>query len=87
MLDGHNSSDFVFLSQLKDKIKLIDGSGSGIDADTLDGVQGSSYARSNGSTSKTFNVASATSDNHAVRRSQIKNIPHSIGLTHPQADL
>ena len=63
-----------------DHIKAVDGSGSGIDADKLDGLQGSSYARANGSTSKTFNVAKATSDNHAVRRAEIRNIPHSIGI-------
>ena len=66
-----------------DHIKAVDGSGSGIDADMLDGLQGSSYARANGNTSKTFYVASATHDNHAVKKGQLTG---STPLTNLNAD-
>jgi hypothetical protein len=44
LLDGYNSSAYVFASEYTDayvlgKIKNVDGHGSGLDADTLDGMQ------------------------------------------------
>ena len=51
--DGDGTIDFSVASQVETaseiltKIKTVDGSGSGLDADTLDGVEGSNFLRSN----------------------------------------
>lgn len=51
-LDGKLASSSYIASDVLSKILTVDGSGSGLDADTLDGVQGASYLRSD--TSDTF---------------------------------
>lgn len=51
-LDGKLASSSYTASDVLSKILTVDGSGSGLDADTLDGVQGASYLRSD--TSDTF---------------------------------
>ena len=43
-------------SEILTAIKTVDGSGSGLDADTLDGVQGSSFVRSDTADTKTGNL-------------------------------
>ena len=45
-LDAKLASSSYTASDVLTKIKTVDGSGSGLDADTLDGVQGSSFLRS-----------------------------------------
>jgi phosphoglycolate phosphatase-like HAD superfamily hydrolase len=55
-------------SDVLTKIKTVDGSGSGLDADTLDGLQGSSYVSNNyvdgRFTSNAFLVATFTTNNY-----------------------
>jgi len=62
-----NSSSYT-ASDVLTKIKTVDGSGSGLDADTLDGLQGSSYVSNNyvdgRFTSNTFLVATFTTNNY-----------------------
>lgn len=61
--DG-NFADPLVAADILTKIKTVDGTGSGLDADTLDGVEGATYARLDGAQTFTSmqTVASGTSE-------------------------
>jgi len=58
-----NSSDYTAADVLT-KIKTVDGSGSGLDADTVDGIQGSSFLRSDTADTTTGTLTISTSGNN-----------------------
>ena len=71
-------------AQLLVKIKTVDGSGSGLDADSLDGIQASSFLRSDANDTKTgtFNLRTnldMQSDNNTAAR--YVNLPRGGGIT------
>lgn len=61
-------------------IKTVDGSGSGLDADTLDGLQASDFARANASSTTTFDPATVTTGALFVAASNATNTAPT-GLT------
>ena len=74
-LDYNNFSNTPTASEILTDIKTVDGSGSGLDADTLDGIQASSFLRSDAddtttgsisinSISKSIKVGDITGDNY-----------------------
>ena len=71
-------------AQILTKIKTVDGSGSGLDADSLDGIQASSFLRSDANDTKTgtFNLRTnldMASDSNTTAR--YVNLPRGGGIT------
>jgi len=52
---------------------FIGGSGSGLDADKLDGLDSTAFAKIQGNNTKTFKVANAVNDDEAVSKNQLTN--------------
>ncbi len=61
MVDGYHATDFLLASgytasDILIKIKGVDGSGSGLDADLIDGIDSSAFARKDLTTDQAFNA-------------------------------
>jgi len=67
-----NDDEALSKGQLLTAIKEVDGSGSGIDADKLDGLEASNFANMQGDNTQTFKVAPAVNDDEAVSKSQME---------------
>jgi len=61
-------------SEILTAIKTVDGTGSGLDADTLDGVQGSSYATLTGSQTLTNKIINSASNTITITESNISDL-------------
>ncbi|WP_326845241.1 tail fiber domain-containing protein [Thalassobacter stenotrophicus] len=66
-------------AQVRDKLKTVDGSGSGIDADLLDGLHASSFARLSGATfSGTVTAPNFVSSSDARLKSDVEAIGNAL---------
>jgi len=66
-----NDDEALSKGQLLAAIKEVDGSGSGIDADKLDGLEASNFANMQGDNTQTFKVATAVNADEAVSKAQM----------------
>jgi len=75
--DSSSGSDTA--SQILTKLKTVDGSGSGLDADLLDGLDSTQLAKVNGDVNQSFKVKAAVNSDEAVNKSQLDAISSSGG--------
>jgi hypothetical protein len=70
-LDAKLASSSYTASDVLTKVKTVDGSGSGLDADTLDGVQGSSYERKFTTNVITSNTTASVNNHYYLNSASI----------------
>lgn len=84
-LDAKLASSSYTASDVLTKIKTVDGSGSGLDADTVDGIQGSSIVQTSDSRLTNSRTCNNSFDNPTTARSNLSlgtgNSPTFTGVT------
>ena len=76
--DATAANEALSKGQLLAEIQNIDGSGSGLDADKLDGLDSTAFAKLNGDSNQKFKVADAVNPDEALAKGQFNPLIHSV---------